>query len=112
MWRFPTDREDLGVILGERPGTAVRVRQHDCEGGCVHLEQLAYSPTIGWYRQKTFCVPREMLDDLTRTLNHAKCLMPPAQPTAGALADASPIPFPGPLGAEADTESAEDRDCG
>jgi hypothetical protein len=65
------------MVAGEEAGTALRVRIDTCErGGCVHLEQMAYSPTVGWYRQKMFSLPRSMAGELSRLLRMGECLLP------------------------------------
>ena len=70
-------RDGQSMIPGNEPGTALRLTAESCaSGGCVHLEQMAYSRTLGWYRQKRFSVPRDMVGALARTLRMADCLMP------------------------------------
>jgi hypothetical protein len=81
--RHPEPRPDneLAVLDGAKPGTAIRlascgsVDQHG-----VRLEQLAYSPALGWYVQKTFCVPRHLLAALATELRKADCLLPRPSP--------------------------------
>jgi len=97
-------------LAGERPGTAIRVAVETCpKGGCAHLDQMAHSPTLGWYRQRRFTVPRSMVGDLARLLRMSDCMT--SQPEAVTSncgmeqADANceagepahqPLPFPGP----------------
>lgn len=94
--------EGSAMLPGPEPGTGLRVRVESCvRGGCVHLEQVAYSPTMGWYRQKSFTVPREMIGDLSRMLRMSDCLLPRHEkgsatascPAIPAEADAETLPF-------------------
>jgi hypothetical protein len=63
-------------LAGADPGTAIRVAVEGCaKGGCAHLDQMAYSPTLGWYRQRRFTVPREMIGELARSLRMCDCVM-------------------------------------
>jgi len=86
----PTE-EELITIPGERPGTALRVRIESGVDGYVRLEQLAYSAGMGWYTQKSFCIPAEMLGDLVPQLRKADCLIPRARKLR---ADGDPIRLP------------------
>ena len=78
------DLEEHGAVMlaGREPGTALRVRLESCpKGGCAHIEQMAYSDTLGWYRQRAFSVPRDMIEPLARLLHMSHCLLPqPATP--------------------------------
>jgi hypothetical protein len=92
---YPAE-EDVATVPGPRAGTAIRVQ---LAGGCesVRLEQLAYSQALGWYVQKSFCIPGSMLADLIPQLRKADCLIP-RQPKQK-LSKLSPealLPFPGP----------------
>jgi hypothetical protein len=81
------------MLPGSEPGTALRLCLEPCpKGGCVHLQQMAYSPTLGWYRQKSFSLPREMLGDLARLLRVSQCLLP--QPASAALPAEATLKFP------------------
>lgn len=74
---FPSPTElDLGVIPGLEPGTAVRVRVEPGRDGYVRLEQLAHSDDLGWYTQKSFCLPAAMVQPLIRQLRKADCYLP------------------------------------
>lgn len=98
--------EGVASLPGAEPGTAVRIVLESCpKGGCAHLDQMAYSPTLGWYRQRRFTVPRDMLGEMARLLRMGDCLMPPAQRSPSAPCDEAslssdstdaPLPFPGP----------------
>jgi hypothetical protein len=93
----PTE-EVLAVLPGERPGTALRVRVEAGRDGYVRLEQLAHNADLGWYVQKSFCIPGEMLAALIPQLRKADCLIP--RPRAGAAGHVTgdPIPmFPAPV---------------
>jgi hypothetical protein len=68
--------EELATIPGAAPGTALRVRVEPSLHGYVRLEQLAYSPDLGWYTQKSFCVPGEIIRQLIPHLRKADCLIP------------------------------------
>ena len=74
----PTE-EDLIVLPGPRPGTAVRVRVEPGVDGYVRLEHLAYSAGMGWYTQKSFTIPGEMLAALVPQLRKADCMIPKRQ---------------------------------
>jgi hypothetical protein len=71
----PTE-EDLIVLAGPRPGTALRVRVEPGVDGYVRLEHLAYSAGIGWYTQKSFTIPGEMLAAIVPQLRKADCMIP------------------------------------
>lgn len=95
--------DGAAMLPGPEPGTGLRIRVESCQrGGCVHLEQVAYSPTMGWYRQKSFTVPREMIGDLSRLLRMSDCLLPRHEkgsaaapcPAASAQADTETLPLP------------------
>ena len=91
---FPSPTEiELGTIPGTEPGTAMRVRVEPGPGGegYARIEQLAWSEDLGWYSQKSFCVPGAMINDLVRHLRKADCFIP-----HDAAGDTAPIPFPGP----------------
>ena len=84
----PTEQE-LAVLPGE-PGMALRVRVEAGARGYVRLEQLAYNAELGWYAQKSFCIPAHMLAAVATELRKADCL------TGGAHrceADCEPIPL-------------------
>ena len=83
--------QDLAIIPGSEPGTAMRVRAETGDDKHVRLEHLAYSADLGWYTQKSFRVPADMLRDLATQLNKAACLMPSRDQR-----DAVTLPFPGP----------------
>jgi hypothetical protein len=53
--------------------------------GYVRLQQMAHDAGVGWYVQKTFIVPAEMLGALATQFRKADCLMPKARPVAGAM---------------------------
>ncbi len=66
---------EIGLIPGSEPGTAYRVRSA-CAEGCVILEQLRHSGSAGWYVQRSFPVPTEMLQIIVREMRKADCLTP------------------------------------
>lgn len=89
---FPSpSEEELALIPGDEPGTAIRVRVQPGVSGYVRLEQLAYNADMGWYTQKSFCIPGDMLATLVPQLRKANCLIP-----ATPHRDADPLKFPGP----------------
>src|SRR5688572_26618099 len=71
----PTEQE-LATIPGPHPGTALRVRAECGQDGYVRLEQLAYNNGLGWYVQKSFTIPAELLCAVATQLRKADCLMP------------------------------------
>jgi|SRR5687767_6871553 len=71
----PTEQE-IATIPGPHPGTALRVRAELGHDGYVRLEQLAHNPGLGWYVQKSFTIPAEMLTVLIPQLRKVDCLMP------------------------------------
>jgi hypothetical protein len=84
------------TIPGPECGTALRVHMVDQLDGDVRLEQLAFSPTLGWYVQKSFRIPGCMLGDLIRQLRKADCLVP-RRPTLKRERQTRPdasLPFP------------------
>lgn len=68
--------EVLATIPGSMPGTAIQVRVEPKIDGYVRLEHLAYSPDLGWYTQKSFCIPGELISQLIPQLRKADCLIP------------------------------------
>ncbi len=91
-----TDRP-IGTLPGREPGTALRVTVEDAaqhqqgEPGYVKLEQLAYARDMGWYTQKSFRVPAEMVRALISTLNQADALSSHASTTT---TQGQPASFP------------------
>jgi hypothetical protein len=86
----PTE-EEIATIPGAQPGTALRVRVEPSVNGYVRLEHLAYSEDLGWYTQKSFCLPGEALGALVPALRKADCLIPRRPREAD-----EPLRFPGP----------------
>ena len=81
--RQSTVEDHIAFIPGDEPGTALRIRQHPTRDGLVMLEWLAHDPVLGWYRQKSLSLPRNMLAETAKGLRVADCLMPrETQPTA------------------------------
>ncbi|MGH7213556.1 MAG: hypothetical protein ACREIT_02150 [Tepidisphaeraceae bacterium] len=71
----PTE-EVLAILPGAKPGTALRVSVEPGQDGYVRLEHLAYSAGMGWYAQKSFVVPGDVLQALVPELRKAGCLIP------------------------------------
>ena len=88
---FPSPSEqELATIPGSAPGTALRVYVEPRDEGYVRLQQLAYDTGTGWYVQKSFILPGEMLKALLPELRKADCLIP----KTGAASSASrSIPY-------------------
>lgn len=88
--------EGTVTIPGPECGAALRVHVVGGLDGEVCLEQLAYSPTLGWYVQKSFHIPGCMLGDLIRQLRKADCLIPhcPAAKHKRPVRPDAPLPFP------------------
>src|SRR5688500_15162244 len=74
----PTEQE-LATIPGEQPGTALRVHVEGGRDGYVRLEQLAHDERLGWYVQKSFVVPGDVLPALLPQLRKADCLITPCR---------------------------------
>lgn len=76
----PAGCEDvLATLPGPAAETALRVCLEASDGGgegFVRLEHLAYSSGAGWYVQKSFRIPRELLAALVPQLRKADCLTP------------------------------------
>lgn len=88
---FPSPTElELGTVAGDVPGTAIRVRVEAGREGYARLEQLAYGEDVGWYVQKSFVIPGEMIQPLVTQLRKADCLVEKSPQS-----DDAPIPFPG-----------------
>lgn len=80
---FPAPSEEEWVTLpGSDANTALRMYVQAGADGYVRLQQLSYDPGAGWYVQKTFIVPAEMLSTLATHFRKADCLM--ARPSGGA----------------------------
>ncbi len=89
---FPSLTEtELAVIEGTAPGGAMRVRVEPNGEGYVRLEQLAWSPDMGWYCQKSFVIPAPLVRELITALRKADCLLPQTRTDAPAS-----IPFGAP----------------
>jgi hypothetical protein len=107
----PTE-EELAVLPGERPGTALRVRVEAGRDGYVRLEQLAHNTDLGWYVQKSFCIPGEMLAALIPQLRKADCLIPRTRGHGAGNASGDPIPmFPAPSPVSREPGRAERREA-
>lgn len=73
---FPSPTElELGMVPGAEPGTAIRVRVEPGREGYARLEQLAFGEDVGWYVQKSFCIPGDMIKPLVTQLRKADCLV-------------------------------------
>lgn len=82
------------MVPGAEAGTAIRIRVESCpKGGCLHLEQMAYSHTLGWYRQKSFQVPRELVGSLAQVLRMGQCLLSQPSDSTHQGGEAAPLPF-------------------
>lgn len=80
---FPAPSEEEWVTLpSSDPGTALRMYVQAGAEGYVRLQQLSYDPGAGWYVQKSFIVPAEMLSTLATQFRKADCLM--SRPTGEA----------------------------
>lgn len=74
---LPAPLEDeIATIRGSRQEAALRVRLIGGQESTVRLEQLIYSRGLGWYVQKSFCIPSCMLAELIPQLRKADCLAP------------------------------------
>ena len=74
---FPSPTEEEWVTLpGSNGRTALRMYVQPGPDGYVRLQQMAHDPGAGWYVQKTFLVPGEMLGALATQFRKADCLMP------------------------------------
>jgi len=83
---FPgPDEQEMATIPGPCPGTSLRVSVQAGPDGFVRLEQLAFNAGLGWYVQKSFCIPGEALGALVPHLRKAQCLMPQPERPAGHL---------------------------
>ena len=99
----PTEQE-LATIPGPYPGTAIRVRAECGQDGYVRLEQIAHDAGLGWYVQKSFTIPAEIVTAVTTQLRKADCLMPRR---SGPDGHTPHVLFPGPT--LRITDSAEPR---
>ncbi len=93
---FPSPTEmELGVVSPSThagpAGTAIRVRVEPGRDGYARLEQLAYGEDVGWYVQKSFCIPGEMIEPLVTQLRKADCFVDKTPQF-----NDEPIPFPAP----------------
>src|SRR5687768_16654324 len=86
---FPAATEEQIVLIeGSEPGTALRVYLQAGHDGYVRLQQLAHDPGLGWYVQKSMIVPGEMLRALVPQLRNPVFLLRRATaPTQ------TPLPF-------------------
>lgn len=75
--------QELTTFTDSRSGVTLRIRALPAADGHVRLEQLAYSPTAGWYRQKSFTIPRQLLEPVAESLRYARCLIPEATEETG-----------------------------
>jgi hypothetical protein len=73
---FPSQTEDEIVLIeGSEPGTAIRVYLQAGPDGYVRLQQLAHDDGLGWYVQKTMVIPGDVLHALLPQLRKADCLI-------------------------------------
>lgn len=70
--------QEIATIPGPTPGTAYRLRVEPGIDGYIRFEQMAYSTDLGWYTQKSFCLPGPVLSQLLPDLRKADCLIPKA----------------------------------
>lgn len=68
--------DELVTLPGYKPGTAIRLCLQNGQDATIRLEQLAHSDGLGWYVQKTFSIPADMLSTLIPELRKADCLIP------------------------------------
>lgn len=71
--------EEVATVPGREPGTAFTVRVETSQDGYLRIEQRHYSAAIGWYTQKSFCLPAEVAHALMPELRKATCLLPRRQ---------------------------------
>jgi hypothetical protein len=71
----PTEQE-AAVIPCDQPGSAIRVFVEPGQAGYIRLQQLAWCESLGWYVQKSFVIPGEVLHTLLPALRRAACLIP------------------------------------
>lgn len=90
----PTELE-VQTLPGATPGTALRVSVEPASYGYVRLEHLAFNENVGWYTQKSFCVPTEMVNSLVTALRKADCLSPKPMRRSHAGLRASVLPAEG-----------------
>lgn len=69
--RLPAAEEGT-LIPGQEHGTAYRVRR-ECAAGLVTIEQMRHSKSAGWYVQRSFSVPVEVLPAILTELRKADC---------------------------------------
>jgi hypothetical protein len=67
---------EIAILPGSKPGTALRICACSGLDGYVRLEHRAYNPGVGWYTQKSFIIPSELLTSVARELRKADCIMP------------------------------------
>jgi hypothetical protein len=70
---------EIATVPGREPGTAFTVRVDASQEGYLRIEQRHYSAAIGWYTQKSFCIPAEVAHALMPELRKATCLLPRRQ---------------------------------
>lgn len=74
---FPSvTEEDVVTVPGVEPCTAYRLRVEPGMGGYLRIEQLAYNEAMGWYTQKSFCLPGDVVHQLMPHLKQASALLP------------------------------------
>jgi hypothetical protein len=91
-----------------RDDQAIRVKAEPGPDGYVRLEQLAYNVRLGWYTQKSFCVPADQLRELATAIRKADCLMP-RRPQHEHVDPDHPLRFPVPPPPSHDGDEAERR---
>lgn len=74
---FPSlSEQDVITVPGIEPCTAYRLRVEPGDHGYLRIEQLGYNQSMGWYTQKTFCLPGEVVHQLMPHLKQAAALLP------------------------------------
>jgi len=109
---FPSlTEEEVITVPGHDAGTAYRLRVEAGMYGYLRIEQLGYNATIGWYTQKSFCLPGDVAHQLMPHLRQALALIPRSGQTTHSATprladDQGPLKFPGP--SASDTTPAQD----
>lgn len=108
---FPSlTEQDVVTVPGRDAGTAYRLRVEPGMHGYLRIEQLGYNHNLGWYTQKSFCLPGEVVHQLMPHLKQAVAMIPHPgvshTATRAMMPDHGPLRFPAP--ADALAASVED----
>jgi len=71
----PSRCHPVAFLPGANPDEAYRVSTADCGAGMVKIEQLGQNGQLGWYTQKSFVIPADLIQGVRDALGAASALL-------------------------------------